>query len=177
MSCCCTRQSINQLTTLTTERLKVLKVIGERIGQVVVENKAEIHAVKIDRIEASVKDVTDHIFTDKIVKQGVIHSQIFYVDPNGFVRETSDNVPFILAVDIPGVIKENPWLEIEDKLLKIETDYTLVPETCNEPGILKHKIIADFLVKVSEWVQLDVVVRPSYCDRLDPMKTIVIRNQ
>ncbi|HBF36304.1 MAG TPA: hypothetical protein DDW50_03185 [Firmicutes bacterium] len=176
MSCCNSQPFSNQLIKLTTERLKVLRVIGEKIGQIAAENKIEIHAVKIDHIDASVKDLTDHVFTDKIVKQGVIHSQIFYVDPNGFVRETSDNVPFILAVDIPGVIRENPWLEIEDKLLKIETDYTLVPETCNEPGILKHKIVADFLVKVSEWVQLDVVVRPNFFTKIEPMKTIVIRS-
>ena len=176
MSCCNNQSSSNQLITLTTERLKVLKVIGERIGQIVVENKEEIQAAKIERIEASVRDVTDHIFTEKIVKQGTIHEQVFYVDLNGIVRETHQNVPFVLAVDIPGVERENPWLEIEDKVLKIETDYSLIPASHQEQGILKQKIVVDFLVKVSEWVQLDVVVKPT-CFKLNPMNTIVIRNQ
>jgi hypothetical protein len=176
MSCCFNQSSGNQLVTLTTERLKVLRVIGEKIGQVLVENTIEIPAVKIDRIEASVKDVTDHIFTDKIVKQGFIHKQVFYVDPAGMVREINENVPFVLAVDIPGVERDNPWLEIEDKLLKIETDYTLHPGACHEPATLKQKIVADFLVKVSEWVQLDVVVKPSFFTKVNPMNTIVIRS-
>ena len=170
MSC-----SNNQLVTLTTERLKVLKVIGEKIGQVVVENAIELNAVKIDRIDVSVKDVTDHVFTNKIVKQGKIHKQVFYVDPDGYVRETHENVPFTLAVDIEGIKRDNPWLEIENKLLNIEKDYTLIPAKCNEPGLLKQKIVADFLVKVSEWVQLDVVVKPNFHTKINAIDTIIIR--
>jgi hypothetical protein len=177
MSCCSNLSASNKLVTLTTERLKVLKVIGEKIGQVVVESSFEINAVKIDRIEVSVKDVTDHVFTNKIVKQGIIHKQVFFVDPAGIVRESTDNVPFMLAVDIEGVERDNPWLEIENKVLKIETDYTLKPGTCHEPPLLKQKIVADFLVKVSEWVQLDVVVKPKFFADINPLNTIVIRNQ
>jgi hypothetical protein len=184
MSCCC-QPSNNQLVTLTTERLKVLKVIGENIGQVVVENTAEINAVKIDRIIASVKDVTDHVFTNKIVKQGTIHKQVFFVDPNGIVREVNENVPFMLAVDIAGVERDNPFLEIENKVLSIETDFELTPakhhehehECEHERALLKQKIVAHFLVKVSEWTQLDVVVKPNFLGTINPMNTIVIRNQ
>jgi hypothetical protein len=162
---------------LTTERVKVLKVIGESIGQVVVENTAEINAVKIDRIIASVKDVTDHVFTNKIVKQGIIHKQVFYVDPTGIVREVNENVPFMLAVDIPGVERDNQFLEIENTVLNIETDFVLTPARRDEPGVLKQKIVAHLLVKVSEWAQLDVVVKPNFGCKINPMNTIVIRNQ
>ena len=135
--CCCCQPSSNQLVILTTERLKVLKVIGENIGQMVVENTAEINAVKIDRIIASVKDVTDHVFTNKIVKQGIIHKQVFYVDPTGIVREVNENVPFMLAVDIAGVERENQFLDIENTVLNIETDFELIPAKCDKPGSIK----------------------------------------
>ena len=58
----------------------------------------------------------------------------------------------MLAVDICGIERDNPLLEIENNVLKIETDYALTPATCHEHGILKQKVVADFLVKVSEWV-------------------------
>jgi hypothetical protein len=176
MSCCC-QPSSNPITTLTTERLKVLKVIGESIGQVVVENNVRIDAVKIDHIDASVKDITDHIFTNKIVKQGTIHKQIYYVDPDGMVREANEKVPFVLAVDIPGVERDNPFLEIENILLNIETDFVLTPVSHHEHGELKVKIVAHFLVKVSEWVQLEVVVKPKFASKINPMNTIIIRSQ
>jgi hypothetical protein len=167
----------NQFVTLTTERLKVLKVIGEKLGQVVVEKNVEIDAVKVDHIDASLKDVTEHIFTNKIVKQGIIHAQIFFVDPAGKVRESGEDIPFVLAVDIAGICRENPWLEIENKLLKVESDFVLTPVTCHEPGLLKLKVVVDILVKVSEWVQLDVVVKPNFFHKINPMNTIIIRNQ
>jgi hypothetical protein len=166
-----------QTIKLTTERLKVLKVIGESIGQVVVENTASINAVKIDRIVASVRDVTDHIFTNKIVKQGVIHKQVFYVDPTGIVREVNENVPFMLAVDIAGVEQNNPFIEIENQVLNIETDFTLTPATSQAHGSLSQKVVAHILVKVSEWIQLDVVVRPNLCTKLNPLDTFIVRNQ
>lgn len=176
MNCCCCQPSSNQLITLTTERLKVLKVIGESIGQLVVENTAEINAVKIDRIIASVKDVTDHVFTNKIVKQGIIHKQVFYVDPTGIVREVNENVPFMLDFDIPGVERDKS-LDIENTVLNIETDFILIPARCDELGRLKQKIVAHLLVKISEWTQLDVVVKPDFRCKINSMNTIVIRNQ
>jgi hypothetical protein len=176
MSCCCHGFSQNQITTLTTERLKVLKVIGEVVGQVVVENCIPINAVKIDHIDASIKDTTDHVFDDKIVKQGIIHKQVFYVDPAGIVHEIGENIPFMLVVDIPGVKRDNPFLEIENIPLCIETDHVLVPATCHEPGELKQKVVAKILVKVSEWVQLEVVVKPNFGCKVNSMNTIIIRS-
>lgn len=176
-NCCQASGNSNQLTRLTTERLKVLRVIGENIGQAEVENIARINAVKIDRIVASVKDVTDHIFKNKIVKQGTIHKQVFFVDPQGFVREVNENIPFMLAVDIRGVDPDNPFIEVQNHLLDIETDFTFTPASCHEElGILMQKVVAKFLVKVSEWTQLDVVVRPNCFYKINPMNTIVIRN-
>lgn len=177
MNHCCCQPSVSQSIKLTTERIKVLKVIGESIGQVVVENTSEINAVKIDRIIASVRDVTDHIFTNKIVKQGTIHKQVFFVDPNGIVREVNENVPFMLVVDIAGVERDNPLIDVENRVLNIETDFTLTPATCHERGSLSQKIVAHILVKVSELVQLDVVVKPNLFSQTNPLNTFVVRNQ
>jgi len=143
-----------------TERIKTLKVIGEKVGQVVVENKIPINAIKIDRINAELKETTDHIFKNKIVKQGIIHKQIFYVDPENVVRHTTEDIPFMLTVDIPGVCPENPYLDVQNYLLDIDVDYTLNPPSCpGELAILIQKVVAHILVKVSEWVQLDVVTK------------------
>ncbi|HBK68977.1 MAG TPA: hypothetical protein DDZ91_10070, partial [Firmicutes bacterium] len=69
-----------QNLVLNTERLKVLRVIGERVAQVVVESEVPIDAIKIDKIEAQLGPFEDHVFKNKVVKQGTIHKQIFYVD-------------------------------------------------------------------------------------------------
>lgn len=144
---------------LTTERIKALKVIGEEVGQVVLENSLPINAIKIDRINAELKETTDHVFCNKIVKQGIIHKQIFYVDPDNNVRHTSEDVPFVVAVDIAGVHPDNPCLELQNYLLDINVDYILAPAKNDIVGTLDQKIIAHILVKASEWVQMDVVTK------------------
>jgi hypothetical protein len=167
MSCCNYKITPNRIKPaygkqqmkLTTERVKVLRVIGEKIAQVVVEGSIPINAVKIDRINAEVKDLTDHIFRDKVVKQGTIHKQIFYVDPDGAVRHMTENIPFLVTVDIPGVCPDNALLDVQNHLLDIDTDYTLTPGCHSRPAILMQKVVAHILIKVSEWTQLDVVTK------------------
>lgn len=144
---------------LNTERIKVLKVIGEEIGQVLLENSLPINAIKIDRINAELKESTDHIFCNKIVKQGIIHKQIFYVDPDNNVRHTSEDVPFIVAVDIPGVDPKNPYLEIQNHLLDIDVEHILTPAKHDGVANLNQKVVAHILIKVSEWVELEVVTK------------------
>lgn len=55
---------------LSTERLKVLRVIGEKVAQVVVESETPINAIKIDKIDARLGPFEDHVFHNKVVKQG-----------------------------------------------------------------------------------------------------------
>ena len=47
----------------------------------VVESESDLKAKKIEKIEAKLGPVTDHVFKDKVVKQGVIIKQIIFVDP------------------------------------------------------------------------------------------------
>jgi hypothetical protein len=81
-------------------------------------------------------------------------------------------------------VEPSSCIEVENIVLNIETDFVLIPvksreydhECEHEYGLLKQKVVADFLVKVSEWTQLDVVVKPNIFTKINPMKTIVIRN-
>jgi hypothetical protein len=177
MSCFChTRVTPKQQVRTQTERIKVLKVIGETIGQVVVEGSIRINAIKIDRINAELRDVVDHVFRNKVVKQGIIHKQIFYVDPEGIVRHTTEDIPFMLAVDIPGVDPDNGFLEVQNHLLDIDTDFTLTPAVGTTLGTLQQKVVAHILVKASEWTQLDVVTKVDVFPKVNSVQKIICRS-
>lgn len=177
MSCFChTTINPGQQIRTKVERVKVLKVVGEAIAQVVVEGNISINAVKIDRIIAEIRDITDHVFRNKVVKQGMIHKQIFFVDRQGIVRETEENIPFMVSVDIPGV-ERTPFTDVQNHLLDIDTDFVLTPGSCDEPGNLMQKVVAHILVKVSEWTQLDVVTKVDFFPKVNSLTTIVSRNQ
>ncbi len=140
------------------ERVKVLKVVGEAIGQLVVQNTISINAVKIISIDAELREVVDHVFCGKVVKQGIIHKQVIYVDPHGILRDLSENIPFMLAVDIPGVEK-TPYTDVQNHVLDIDTDYILEPTTEHCPGRLDQKIVAHVKVIVSEWTVMDIITK------------------
>lgn len=171
-----------------TERIKTLRVIGEAVAQIVVEAEVPINAIKIDHITATLARVEDRVFENKVVKQGFIHKQIFFVDPDNFVRHMAEDIPFMIAVDIPGV-HPGDNIDVQNHLLDIDTNFRLLPghhpghkpddHPDEHPGenkggfraILSQKVVAHVLVKVSEWTQLDVVtglhfpvVQRSFCN-------------
>ena len=156
---CNTSSSLTQLN-VKTERIKVLKVVGERIGQLVVQKKTPTCAVKIDRITAKLGDFTDHLFNNKIVKQGTIIKEVFFVDRKGVLRFLAEEIPFTIAVDIPG-FRPGSLTEVQNHLLDIDVDFQLTPATRLRPGCLRQIIVAHILFVAAEWTQLDVVTKIS----------------
>lgn len=131
-------------------RIKAERVVGEAIAQVVEEAPPLPlpGAIKVDRIIPSILCTTDHLFPGKVVKQGIIHKQIFWVDAAGVVRHTGIDVPFTVAVDIPAA---QPGMIVENFLQNIFTDFQLIN------GVLFEKVVAHILVKVTVLEQMDVV--------------------
>lgn len=165
---------------MTTERLKVLRVIGEKVAQVVVESETPINAIKIDKIETSLGPFEDHVFENKVVKQGIIHKQVFYVDTENFVRHIAEDIPYMLTVEIPGV-KPSDFVEVQNHLVDIDTDFQLVPRKPRRHSddkevdaavraILRQKVVAHILVKVSEWAQVDVVTGVQVFPKINSMQ-------
>lgn len=164
----------NQHVTMKTERLKVLKVVGEKVAQVVLENDVCIDAIKIDKIDAMLGPFEDHVFKNKVVKQGVIHKQVFYVDHDNVVRHMAEDVPYMLTVDIPNV-RPGDDVEVQNHLQDIDVDYQLIPGEPGKKSTLRQKIVAHILVKVSEWTQVDVVTDVKVFPRVNSMHRISVK--
>lgn len=82
-----------------------MAVLAETTAQVLVEDDVTLplEAEKIDEIVASVRDLTCFVIADKVIFQGTLHKQIFFVDLNSFVRHVGVDIPFSGFVDLPGV--------------------------------------------------------------------------
>lgn len=160
MSCGCYSRNVSYPKkpeiTVNKELLKVLRVIGEEVVQIVEEATVTIPvgSIKIDKIHAVLQGETvDHVFKNKIVKQGTFNVNIFYVGADNIVHHTNTLVPFMAVADIPGVCPDNIYLHIQNHVLDIDTDYTWNEST----GELIIKLVAHILIKVTEWTQLEVV--------------------
>ncbi len=80
--------------------------LPEASVQVLVESTVELGqpAVKIDEIRAMVRDLTCTVIADKVVFQGILHKQIFFVREDGLVAHQAEDVRFAGFVDVPGAV-------------------------------------------------------------------------
>ncbi len=131
--------------------IKLPFVIGENTKQDLVVSDIELEnpAIKVKDIDVTLRDIRTVVITDKVIVQGTVHKQIYYVDQNNIERHQAEDVPFRNFLDIPGALSEssvdfNPV--IEDVL------FTLLPG-----NILHQKVVLQYFVKVTELQQANVV--------------------
>jgi hypothetical protein len=151
-------EPVNSQTKITTEKFKMLRVIGEDLGQLVVEKTINIDAIKVDHVHAELRDIRDVLFKGKVIKQGIIEAQVFYVNHHNVVMHKAVNIPFTLVAEIPN-LNPNSFTEVQNHLLDITPHYhihSISPCTCEETSV-EIKVIAHILTKVSEWVQRDII--------------------
>ncbi len=82
-----------------------MAIIAETTAQVLVDDVVTLPraAEKVDEIVASIRDVNCFVIENKVIFQGILHKQIFFVDLEGVVRHLGVDIPFSGFVDVPGV--------------------------------------------------------------------------
>ncbi|KXS44507.1 MULTISPECIES: DUF3794 domain-containing protein [unclassified Candidatus Frackibacter] len=159
---------------MPTNNIKTLRVIGEEIMQITEGTTLTLtHTpVSIVDVQLSLFDVTDHIFRDKVVKQGFIHVNVIYKGADGIVYHESTNVPFEEEVEIGGLVPgikfngqvrvpvqnaEETTLDVENFILELDSDFILNNGNAITPTVTV-KALARILVKVSRVEQMNVFV-------------------
>jgi spore coat assembly protein SafA len=137
-----------------TELLKVESVVGEGASQVAV--RAEIDfgrpARKIKNIDAHVQNVVARVIENKVVVEGVLHKQIYFVGlDDDVVFEVSVDERFTHFVDIPGAF---PGANVQ---VYPRVEFVNVDIDTYDPSLGMQTAIIDIFVKVTETVQVDVV--------------------
>ena len=80
-----------------------VEVIAEAQVQVLVEDTIDLFtpAQKIDEIRAIVQNLRCHVIPGKVIFQGILHKQIFFVNEDNVVVHQGVDIPFSGFVDIP----------------------------------------------------------------------------
>jgi len=136
--------------------LKLDTVVGEQTAQLLLESTLVLSqpAVKIREIVAKVEQLTAEVIEDKIIIQGVVHKQIFFINQNNLEIHQSEDVPFSTFVDIPGAV---PGMDVRIKP-QIET----ILFELLDPNRLRQKVVLELFVKITESQQLQVQVVVPY---------------
>ncbi|HAA89761.1 MAG: Uncharacterized protein XD63_1399 [Thermoanaerobacterales bacterium 50_218] len=131
--------------------IKFPAVVGETTVQHIVQSVTCITggALKIDHIEASVKEIDWDILDGKVVFHGVIHKQIFYVSKDNYVRHQSEDVQFSGHAEIPGA---EPDMKAEvTATIRGPVTYQLLSR-----GRLEQHVLVDVTVRVTKTEELPV---------------------
>ena len=164
-----------------TELLKVEQVVGENASQTSVIREITLpgRVRKITEVDTQLRDVRGRVIENKVVVEGVIHKQIFYVDEEtSQLKEfTVDDERFVHFVDVPGAmpgmnvqvhvraefvghdfIKEiKAWRDDEEALAEDEADAQFFKKK-KVNSLYRQTVILEIFAKVTESIQLDVVV-------------------
>jgi len=137
---------------MSEPRIKVEVVIDESTRQILKESIVTLaqEAIKIRQIDAEVTELSSEIIRDKVIIQGTIHKQIFFVGLDNIVHHQSEDLHFSTFVDIEGA---RPGMNAQ-----VRAEIQHIAFHLLAPDLLKQKVIIDVFVKVTETQNLFVNV-------------------
>lgn len=132
--------------------LLLKQVVGENTVQTLVETDftLPVPAIKIDEIVGKIVDIDVEVIENKVIIQGVLHKQIFFIDTNNVGRHQAEDVPFSTFVDLPGAM---PGMDVQ-----VHPRIEVILFELISPTILRQKAVMEFFVKVTELVRQNVTV-------------------
>lgn len=135
------------------EKLKVESVVLDLEQKKTVRSTVTlpIQAIKIFEILGQLVNVDGVAGYDTVTIKGILHKQVFFVDPSNLVRHVREDIPFRIMKDAPGArpgmnvqVQASIYNEIAGKLIGDKK--------------LEQTAVLDLFIKVTETVQLKVVV-------------------
>lgn len=139
--------------------LSVRQVIGCGEKQKLIQTTRTLEAIKVFDIQASLRQVKVHVKTGKVIIQGVLHKQVFFVGLDNLVHHAGEDIPWSDMVEITPVLPECPateGMDYQDLSCIANCIWEFDPAT----GILIQKIVVKLKVKVTD--------RREICVGLDP---------
>ncbi len=142
-----------------TDLLKVEQVIGENAAQTSVIRDITLpgRVRKITDVDATIRrGVTARVIENKVIVEGVIHKQIFYVDEDtDQLKEfTVTDEKFIHFVDIPGAM---PGMNVQVHTRIEFIGHDFIKEVMGD-SVFRQTVVLEIFAKVTETLQLEVVV-------------------
>ncbi|MCG8641169.1 MAG: DUF3794 domain-containing protein, partial [Desulfobacterales bacterium] len=132
--------------------VKVEEVIAENIKQELNASRFQlpVPAIKIDDIVTEVQISDIEVITDKLIIQGIVHKQIFFIDEDDFERHIAEDLSFDTFIDVPGAkFGDEAQVNIGVELIKHELDQI--------PGyLLDQEIMIEFFVKILRTIQINI---------------------
>ncbi|HBL69038.1 MAG TPA: hypothetical protein DDZ70_10110, partial [Firmicutes bacterium] len=129
---------------------KLAEVIGENSEQILSESNVilERPAIKVREIVARIQDVVAKAILNKVIVQGILHKQVFYIGTDNVEYHQAEDIPFSLFLDIPGTIA---GMDVRINAIIEHIMFDLL-----EGNLLHQKVVIQVFAKVTREVQLRI---------------------
>lgn len=138
--------------------LMVERAVGQNTGQIQLNNSFQLPhpALEISNLIASVKQVKTKIIENKVLVEGKVHQQIYYVDEQHLVRYTAEEFDFDGFVDLPGAA---PGMEVKVGVRIEHLDCDLIIARGEKLSkIVEQSIVLELTARVIQPVQVRVAI-------------------
>lgn len=118
---------------------------------------AEAAILKIKEIVAAIEDLRFTPVTDKVIVQGTVVEQVFFVDRDNIVRSFEERTPFSETVDLPGVDPEK--VAAGTQRVEVTAEIEFIVAHLNETGTaVINKVVVLIDAMLLEMVTADGVI-------------------
>lgn len=135
--------------------LRVDDVIGENTAPVTVTSSVEfprdVRKIVPGQIDAVVTQVTTRVMQDKVIVDGTIHKQIYYIGTDDAEYELSVDEHFTGAVSVPGA---RPGMDATVRVKVLNVTHQL---DRTNPRLAQQTVVLSVFAKVTQAVQMNVV--------------------
>lgn len=133
------------------------QIIGMGCAEKLVEETKTLAAIKIVDIDARISEITSIVKNGKVIVQGTVHKQIFYVGTDDLVHHLAEDLPFSEMIEIPPI---NPQFPVEEGMDQQDHSFieNIVWEFDPTTGELTEKVIIGIQVVVTNHIQIPVAV-------------------
>ncbi len=127
------------------------QVIGEATTQTMVENEVALTpaAVKVTHVDVQIIEITKHIIEDKVIIQGILAKQVFFIGEDDLGHHQAEEVSFSAFVDVPGA---QPGMKVQIYPRVEFVDGTLSPDGT----VFFQEVVLELFVKVTEAMQINL---------------------
>ncbi|MFP4660610.1 MAG: DUF3794 domain-containing protein [Halanaerobiales bacterium] len=132
--------------------VKVERVVGENTVEKMIRSNLTlaVEASKIVDIITEVKGLETEVVNDKVIIQGLVHNQLFYIGEDDVEHLKGEDIPFTEFLDLPGVetgMNVQLYPAVENIRQDLSTDRLNITQ----------EVLMELFVKVTEKVQINVV--------------------
>lgn len=131
-----------------------MATVGRTSSSPEVQFTLPMRALKIKEIRADVQGITVEVIPNKVIVQGIVAKQVFFVGEDNIVHHFPEQARFSALIDVPGA-QPGMLVQVHPRI------FNIVAVLSPDGNQIFQKVILDIDVTVTDFVQLNLAEDPN----------------